>query len=385
MNRNDRIKRRIYYLKSSSKSLKTIEYCKEMHIGSIVKQNFEDRFRYSLDNISHKKVLIVGAGTLGNELVKNLILSGVTDLTIVDNDTYVIENLPRSTLIKKTDIGLNKASILALRAIQKSPFTARVVSINGNILDLGWGFLENFDLVYSPVDNVGTRYYLNKGCLFMGKPHITLGTNFMGAQTFIGEVVFTPFHADTCLECVWAIQESEELIKRLQCKNLDEKREIQPQVMCFSSIVSGVASYVGLKFLLGKFDISTNSSRYFISNNATIKNYSQTELHPKCSIHAKGLHKKCVHKVALGNHPRMSDLYRAINGIFGSSNEDYYKVDLEWAELHNTVYSPDNPIKMLYVEKADDNYIPSFLPNDHIHLVYSSSREELIRVNNSNK
>lgn len=382
MNRSDRIKRRIYYLKSSSKKLKAIEYQKEVHIGSIVKQNLEERFRYSLDNIRYKKVLVVGAGTLGNELVKNLILSGVTDLTIVDNDIYVIENLPRSTLIKKTDIGLSKANILALRAIQKSPFTARVVSINGDILDLGWGFLENFDLVYSPVDNIGTRYYLNKGCLFMGKPHITLGTNFMGVQTFMGEVVFTPSFANTCLECVWAIQESEELIKRLQCKNLDEKKEIQPQVMCFSSIVSGVASYVGLKFLLGKFDISTNSNRYFISNNATIKSYSQTELHPRCSIHGKGLHKKCVHEVTLVHRPHMSDLYKAINGIFGNSDEDYYKVDLEWAELHNTVYNPDDPIKMLYVEKADDNFIPSFLPNDHIYLVYSGSKEELIRINN---
>ena len=212
----------------------------------------EQRFRYCLDDVSCKKILIVGAGTLGNELLKNLILSGVTDVTLVDNDSYVIENLPRSTLIEKTDIGRNKAEALANRAVLKSPFAANITAVNADILQLGWGFLESFDLIFSPVDNIATRYFLNKGALLTKKPHITLGTNFIGDHTFTGEVIYIPHETRACLECIWAIQASVELTKRLQCKGLDEKKELQPQVMCFSSIVAGIASHIGLKYLLKK-------------------------------------------------------------------------------------------------------------------------------------
>ena len=58
--------------------------------------------------------LIVGAGALGNEIVKNLAFLGFGKITVVDFDSVEYSNVSRG-MFEFSDIGKNKAEVLAKR------------------------------------------------------------------------------------------------------------------------------------------------------------------------------------------------------------------------------------------------------------------------------
>ena len=55
--------------------------------------------------IERAKVLVVGAGAIGNETLKNLALAGYRNITIVDMDHIVKSNLSRCVLFTEMDAG----------------------------------------------------------------------------------------------------------------------------------------------------------------------------------------------------------------------------------------------------------------------------------------
>src|SRR5947207_239337 len=66
--------------------------------------------------LSRARVVVVGAGALGNEIVKNLALLGVGNLLIADMDRIENSNLSRAVLYRESDNGTFKASAAARAA-----------------------------------------------------------------------------------------------------------------------------------------------------------------------------------------------------------------------------------------------------------------------------
>src|SRR5437899_12932824 len=85
------------------------------------------------------KVLDVGAGAIGNEVLKNLALLGIGQVWVIDLDEIEDSNLTRSVLFRHEDCGKSKA-IAAAEEMRNINPDVRVTPIHGNVVtDLGLG------------------------------------------------------------------------------------------------------------------------------------------------------------------------------------------------------------------------------------------------------
>ncbi|KAI3402812.2 UBA2 [Candida oxycetoniae] len=151
------------------------------------------------DKVRHAKVLLVGAGGIGCELLKNLVLTGYNEIHVVDLDTITLSNLNRQFLFRKSDIDKSK-SLTVVKAVESfNYFDSELVPHHGNIMDtrqfpLQWW--EQFTYIFNALDNVEARHYVNKICLFLRKPLMESGTEGYGGQI---NPIF-PYYSE-CFDC----------------------------------------------------------------------------------------------------------------------------------------------------------------------------------------
>jgi molybdopterin/thiamine biosynthesis adenylyltransferase len=139
----------------------------------------EDRFsRFRLigwwdqEKIRSARVLVIGAGALGNEILKNLALLGFGNIVVVDMDVIDATNLSRSILYRSTDLGKRKVDVAAEATKNIFP-EASVHPINANVVHgLGLGLFGWADIVLAGLDNREARLWINRACWKMNRPWI---------------------------------------------------------------------------------------------------------------------------------------------------------------------------------------------------------------------
>ena len=150
-------------------------------------------------DVRNKKVLVVGAGGIGCELIKNLVLTGFADVTMIDLDTIDYSNLNRQFLFRAKDVGRSKAEV-ARDAVLKFPIDEGndIKAQHGNIKDEKYSlsFFEGFDICLNALDNVGARRHVNRVCLAANLPLIESGT-----QGWLGQVRAILKGKTQCYEC----------------------------------------------------------------------------------------------------------------------------------------------------------------------------------------
>src|SRR3989338_4370882 len=115
------------------------------------------------DAISSARCIVIGAGALGNEVVKNLLQLGVGEIAIVDHDRVVKANLNRCFFFRHEDCegeGEFKANAIAREAIRINP-DAMVTPLVKKVEELPEGAYSRFDYCFSCLDNLGARLHLN--------------------------------------------------------------------------------------------------------------------------------------------------------------------------------------------------------------------------------
>jgi molybdopterin/thiamine biosynthesis adenylyltransferase len=204
---------------------------------------------WSQERLSGSRVLVVGAGALGNEAVKNLSLLGIGSMVIVDMDRIERSNLSRSVLFRELDEGQAKAEVAAREARAIYP-DGEVVPIVGNVLaDVGLGVFRWANVVVGCLDNREARVFVNQACARVARPWIDGGIETLGG------IVrgFAP-PSTACYECTMREVDWRELDRRRSCALLARRAVAQggtPTTATTASVIAAVQVQEVVKLLHG--------------------------------------------------------------------------------------------------------------------------------------
>lgn len=171
---------------------------------------------FKKDKVKNARILVAGAGALGNEVVKNLALFGIGHIYVCDFDQIEISNLTRSILFREEDAYNHayKAEIVAKRAKEINP-QIEVTPIVGNLFsEVGFGLYKAVDVIIGCLDSRIARYQLNRLSMRAGKTWID-----GSIENLTGVVkVYTP--GVSCYECGLSREEFNNIMLRTGCADV---------------------------------------------------------------------------------------------------------------------------------------------------------------------
>jgi molybdopterin/thiamine biosynthesis adenylyltransferase len=225
---------------------------KPLHIPNLQRDRlgtFDFISWWERDKVQAAKVMIVGAGALGNEVAKNLALMGVGHLFILDFDTIEAANLSRSVLFRERDNGRPKAEIAATRLRELNP-DVHIQYFHGDVrTQVGLGVFRRMDAIIGCLDNREARLAVNRFCYWLKKPWVD------GAiQELLGLVrVFIPGEG-ACFECTLTEQARREISMRYSCPLLARANILLgkvPTTPTIASIIGAMQAQEALKLIHG--------------------------------------------------------------------------------------------------------------------------------------
>lgn len=340
-----------------------VVWSKRVDTDAVTGYEMNRRFLHSVAAMKEKRVLVVGAGTLGNEVVKDLVLAGVRNITVVDDDSIEAYNLPRSVLFRGSDISDKKSLVMARRAAELSPFDVEITGIDADITALGWGFLAGFDVILSPVDSWTIRAYLSAGASMYGITHISCGTAVLDG-TMYTTITLEPAGCKACYSCMVPgdLREQE---KKLSCINY--KPETQAQVVSFSSVSAGFAAQLAVNVLNDNLNLAKDRegnpkavkyilrelSMYDDTKGLINVSFMSNPDKAMCIHHSimERIDNRTIHTISIERDKDGNTLKQTLDDIFGENDE--YVIDVRGSMLFYMAFPSQG---------RDDEEVPGSIP-----------------------
>lgn len=204
------------------------------------------------DRLNKAHVAVIGAGALGNEVLKNLALMGVGGLHVFDFDLIENSNLSRTVLFGPAVLGKAKAEIAARQA--KKLNVNRKSIVRGHHMDVVWklggGYLRRMDIVIGCLDNLEARLAIGRHCYQFSIPFIDGGIRDLG-----GRVQLHLTGRGACMECTVGTGEYKALRSRYSCFDIIKSSYfagITPTVQVASAFIASLLCQEAIKYLQGK-------------------------------------------------------------------------------------------------------------------------------------
>jgi adenylyltransferase/sulfurtransferase len=231
--------------------------------------------------LARTRILVIGAGALGNEVVKNLALLGIGHLVVADMDRVELSNLSRSVLFRAADEGRPKAECAVAMAREIFPGIDAHAAVGNVLADLGLGWFRWADVVIGALDNREARVFVNSACARVGRPW------FDGGIEVLHGVArgFAP-PATACYECTMSRVDWEILNQRRSCSLLARRALAQrgtPTTPTTASVIAAIQVQEVVKHLHGR---SALLGRGFVFDGAEHASYGVTyPISPDCPWH----------------------------------------------------------------------------------------------------
>ncbi|KAG7191866.1 uncharacterized protein KQ657_002655 [Scheffersomyces spartinae] len=173
------------------------------HVGPYNEFPEEYQLQSAIEALKSVKVLVVGAGGLGCEILKNLALTGFKNIQVIDMDTIDMSNLNRQFLFRPDDVGKSKAEVATRFILERiGDPTLNIVPYYGKIQDKDMEYYKQFNIVVCGLDSVMARRWLNATLVAIAQklgqviPLIDGGTEGFRGQSRVILPGFT-----SCYEC----------------------------------------------------------------------------------------------------------------------------------------------------------------------------------------
>eukprot|EP01018_Ginkgo_biloba_P026634 Gb_11430 [translate_table: standard] len=136
--------------------------------------------REAMEALHGSKVLIFGCKGLGAEIAKNLVLSGIGSVGLVDDGMVSISDLGANFLLREGDVDQNRAvcTVKVLKDLNPDALVEAVPSLNAET------YLKNYNVVIATYGTIPFLIQLNQRCRSCGIPFIASRTRGVFGSVF---------------------------------------------------------------------------------------------------------------------------------------------------------------------------------------------------------